>query len=42
MKSRTWKALLRFWAADRGLSIFLGLLILIIFVLPACSRRRAS
>src|SRR4030095_12441022 len=35
MKSRTWKALLRFWAADRGLSIFLGLLILIIFVLPA-------
>ena len=35
MKSQTWKALLRFWAADRGLSIFLGLLILIIFVLPA-------
>jgi hypothetical protein len=35
MKSRTWKALLRFWAADRGLSILLGLLILIIFVLSA-------
>lgn len=35
MKNRTWKALLRFWTADRSLSILLGLLILIIFVLAA-------
>ena len=35
MMNRTWKALLRFWAADRSLSILLGLLVLIIFVLPA-------
>ena len=35
MKNRIWKALLHFWATDRGLAIFLGLLILIIFLLPA-------
>ena len=31
MKNRTWKALLRFWTADRSLSILLGLLILIYY-----------
>jgi len=30
--------LLRFWAADRGLSLFLALLIAVVFVLPVFSR----
>ena len=34
MTSQPWKVLFHFWATDRGLSIFLGLLILIIFLLP--------
>ena len=34
MKHRIWKGMLRFWEADRGLSIILILLVTIIFVLP--------
>jgi hypothetical protein len=30
-----WKALRRFWESDPGLSVFLGLLVLVLFVLPA-------
>jgi hypothetical protein len=29
-----WKALRRFWESDPGLSVFLGLLVLVLFVLP--------
>ena len=35
MKNRIWNGMLRFWKADRGLSIILALLVLIVFVLPA-------
>jgi hypothetical protein len=38
MSNRVWESLLRFWASDRGLSIFLGLLVIVIFVLPAFGR----
>jgi Ion channel len=38
MKHRTGDALLRFWAADRGLSLFLVLLIAVVFVLPVFNR----
>jgi Ion channel len=31
---KTWNALRRYWESDRGLSLFLGLLILLVFVLP--------
>jgi hypothetical protein len=34
MKNRIWNGMLRFWEADRGLSIILALLVLIVFVLP--------
>jgi hypothetical protein len=34
MTRGTWKALRRFWESDPGLSTFLGLLILFLFVLP--------
>ena len=34
MTTGAWKALRRFWESDRGLSVFLGLLILCLFVLP--------
>lgn len=37
--SRPWSALLRFWAQDRGLSIFLALLVLHVFVMPALTGR---
>jgi ion channel len=30
---RTWRALRRFWESDPGLSVFLGLLVLVLFVL---------
>jgi hypothetical protein len=30
-----WRAMLRFWKADRGLSVFLVLLVVLVFVLPA-------
>ena len=32
--SRAWRAMRRFWQSDPGLSIFLGLLVLVLFVLP--------
>jgi len=38
MMQRVWHGLLRFWANDRGLSIFLGLLVIFILVLPAFGR----
>ena len=38
MKNRIGEGLLRFWAADRGLSLFLFLLIAVVFVLPVFSR----
>jgi voltage-gated potassium channel Kch len=38
MKHRIGDALLRFWAADRGLSLFLVLLIAVVFVLPVFNR----
>ena len=38
MKHRIGDGLLRFWAADRGLSLFLALLIAVVFVLPVFSR----
>jgi hypothetical protein len=34
MKSLAWDGMLRFWKADRGLSIILAMLVFIIFVLP--------
>jgi hypothetical protein len=34
MRPHIWKRMLRFWEADRGLSIILPLLVIIIFVLP--------
>ena len=34
MTRGAWKALRRFWESDPGLSVFLGLLILFLFVLP--------
>lgn len=34
MRPHIWERMLRFWEADRGLSIILALLIVIIFVLP--------
>jgi voltage-gated potassium channel Kch len=38
LKHRIGDGLLRFWAADRGLSLFLALLIAVVFVLPVFSR----
>jgi len=38
MKHRIGDGLLRFWAADRGLSLFLALLIAVVFVLPVFGR----
>ena len=35
MRQKFWRALLRFWAADFGLSAFLALLVVMILVLPA-------
>jgi hypothetical protein len=35
-----WRALRRFWESDRGLSVFLGLLVVFLFVLPPSSGRR--
>jgi hypothetical protein len=35
MTRGAWKALRRFWESDRGLSAFLGILVLFIFVLPS-------
>lgn len=32
--TRAWRALRRFWESDRGLSAFLGILVLFLFVLP--------
>lgn len=32
--SSAWRALRRFWQSDPGLSVFLGLLVLVLFVLP--------
>ena len=32
--TRAWRALRRFWESDPGLSVFLGLLVLVLFVLP--------
>jgi hypothetical protein len=34
MTRKLWRAMLRFWATDRGLSVFLALLIVFVFVLP--------
>lgn len=34
MRNRIWEGMLRFWRADRGLSIILVLLVAIVFVLP--------
>jgi hypothetical protein len=38
MKHRIGDGLLRFWAADRGLSLFLALLVAVVFVLPVFGR----
>lgn len=38
MRRRIGDGLLRFWAADRGLSLFLALLIAVVLVLPAFGR----
>jgi hypothetical protein len=38
MKHRLGDRLLRFWATDRGLSLFLALLIAVVFVLPVFGR----
>ena len=35
MRLHIWERMLRFWEADRGLSIVLALLVIVIFVLPA-------
>ena len=35
-----WRALRRFWESDPGLSVFLGLLVVFLFVLPPSSRGR--
>lgn len=35
MSNRAWESLQRFWIADRGLSVFLALLVVVVFVLPA-------
>ncbi len=35
MTGGAWKTLRRFWESDRGLSAFLGILVLFLFVLPA-------
>ena len=34
MNNPIWKGMLRFWEADRGLSIILALLVIVVFVLP--------
>lgn len=34
MLTRTWRLFSRFWATDRGLSIFLMIIIVVVFVLP--------
>jgi hypothetical protein len=38
MKHRVGAGLTRFWAADRGLSLFLALLVAVVFVLPVFGR----
>ncbi|MBS1246142.1 MAG: Ion transport 2 domain protein [Proteobacteria bacterium] len=38
MKHRIGDSLLQFWAADRGLSLFLALLVAVVFVLPVFGR----
>ncbi len=40
MLTRIWRLFSRFWATDRGLSIFLVIIILVIFVLPPLGSRR--
>jgi hypothetical protein len=42
MKHRIGDRLLRFWAEDRGLSIFLVLLAAVVFILPVFSRLGAG
>jgi hypothetical protein len=37
-----WRALRRFWESDPGLSVFLGLLVLVLFVLPPLVEREGS
>lgn len=37
-----WRALRRFWESDPGLSVFLGLLVLFLFVLPPLVEREGS
>jgi hypothetical protein len=39
---RAWRALRRFWEGDLGLSVFLGLLVLVLFVLPLLVEPAAS
>lgn len=34
MRSRLWERMLQFWTSDRGLPIFLLLLIFVVFILP--------
>jgi hypothetical protein len=41
MRHRIWEALQRFWIADRGLAVFLGLLVIVVLVLPALGRAGA-
>lgn len=38
MKNRIWEVLRRFWVAEYGLSVFVGILVVITFVLPAFGR----
>ena len=38
MRNRPWEALQRFWTGDRGLSVFLALLVIVVLVLPAFGR----
>jgi len=38
MSSRFWATLQRFWVTDRGLSVFVGLLVVVTFVLPTVGR----
>ncbi|MFH0341876.1 MAG: potassium channel family protein [Chromatiales bacterium] len=37
MRSRLWKGMLQFWTSDRGLPIFLLLLIFVVFILPVAA-----
>jgi hypothetical protein len=38
MSNRAWESLQRFWIADRGLSVFVAILVVATFVLPAFGR----